>query len=118
MIPKHLEARVESARKALSERLRDSGSRYPGDVTEAIDRLVVARLNVLAAMSGQPTSDERDEAAAERLEPRAVLLRFQADIAQAIRAMTGMRKDLAVEMEALARMVEGYPVDEYVSGER
>ena len=90
-VPKHLEARVESARKTLIERLRGSGLQFPGDVTEAIDRLLMARLDVVRAETELPTSDEQDEAKVERMEPRAVLERFRDDVVRMLRMLKGVR---------------------------
>lgn len=123
--PAHIHARVTGRDAALRLRLASSGVTYPGDLAIAITAAMDARLDVLRAEMGLPLSDEREEVAADAAEReptqapiRRAVLAFQADAAASIRAAAATRPDLLSTLDILAKMIEGFPVDEYVSGVR
>jgi hypothetical protein len=85
------------------------------------ERLVRLSLRDPASVEWGGTAFLREEDArklAAALGARDALLGFRADVVQGLRAIAGARPDLASTVETLARMVESYPIEQYLRGER
>jgi flagellar basal body-associated protein FliL len=123
IVPAHLLSRVEGRNDGLTNALK---SKYPGDVTEAIVNALEARLDVMRYELGLPLKDEREEEALEAGKKEAyeapirrAVLSFQADSVQSIRTMQELApSSVSSAFDIIAKMIEDFPVDEYVRGVR